>query len=720
MSFAGNLGGSVTDVFYSQYLDQVQQVRNQVLGGGPLLDEQTQEYYLKVQTRALLFIGLEDVHKVVSDKKTDKYYKDPSALHTVAKASQEGVQAQQAAADKLGSDNLKYYSSLDALSAKTADNAQLSEADPIPTESVTNPDFTNQGQVPSVSVPDSITQLYDQNTTDGDKARKYFEDHDKNNFKNTALPATASIFPTPGEDVQGHDGIGEIAGSSLTYDIGGTPNEPARKQYKSWARVPKGVINQTATPLSPLTERIAEMLDQQRKSLPGSYRFFIEKLHGKSLDGNFYKKNVIKSGLTARDLPNRMVFPAYVSKFNDSYDLGWDQYNFIGRGEPSYIYKETTRSLTIEFNIVSDFSSTLLVNAIQSATAAKGKQSNKPGNNNTNKNNTHNPNQQVVQNLKDQDPISSQDVSLDEEERLKAFQSTFIDWGDGSTPNPSILRGQLNGFVGGQTTGTPEMLYERMTFLAQCCYGWYRKDGKLKEQPFVRIRLGDFFDVVAKVNSLNMTEDEFGLDLNPSTVGAIPSIVTVSMNLTIIHEDEPTSEYRRFYHRRDYDKNPLGYVPPSGQETSNFKDSTLDNNQSKSPISFSDTLSDHGKDAFSTFPAAALAQQASLQQFNGAVSGIQQAAQSLNSVGIKEKLKNMLSNAKSLLEVAALSLLNEVKDPKAFIPPVVDQAAKQAQEASSLANTPVANAFDSAKIPKIPDIPVKSTAMFPKFKNPNN
>ena len=73
MSFAGNLGGSVTDVFYSQYLDQVQQVRNQVLGGGPLLDEQTQEYYLKVQTRALLFIGLEDVHKVVSYKKTDKY-----------------------------------------------------------------------------------------------------------------------------------------------------------------------------------------------------------------------------------------------------------------------------------------------------------------------------------------------------------------------------------------------------------------------------------------------------------------------------------------------------------------------------------------------------------------------------------------------------------------------------------------------------------------------
>lgn len=735
-NFFNNLGSAIGDVGYQGYLESVSQIRKTLIGGsqdGPKMDAATQKYFLKVKALGLLYIGAENVQAFAADTKTKNYYNKKAAK----KASDAGVAAQKVSGASQGPNTTQYYEDL----AKYRDQIQQqSGISPGETEPTTNSDFVSQ-TTPRTPVPDHIQELYSANEETGEKNKTYFRDNNSNNWSNSSMPAGHDAFPAPGEDISGHDGIGEVAASQATYDVPGTPGKPAQKLHKSWAKVPKGTIDQTATPLSPLTDRLAEMIENQRQVTPGSYRFFIEKLHGKSYDGNFFKKGPIKAGLTPKELPNRMVFPAYISKFNDSYDTSWDSYNFIGRGEKVYIYKDTDRSLTLEFQMMSDYSSELLMAAVDTASKVKGKQSNSVGNANKNKATTNGANSKAVDMLKNNTADPKANVAQNEEDILKGVQEILPDWGDGTTPNPIPNNGNLSGFVPGQISGTPEMLYERMTFLAQCNYAWYRKDGKMKEQPFIRVRIGDFFDVVAKVNSMNFTEDEFDLDLNPSSVGAIPMAVTVSMNMTIIHEDEASSEYRRFYHRRDYDLEDINYIPDSGKATSTFKDGALDSNQSKSPLSFKDSLSDYGKGNFN-FPNAAISQQEGLKgmnggqlsglgnslngaadSFNSSLSGVKAAGGgmgNLNDVKKKGRLKNLLTNAKRLLEIAQRVDLEQVKAIKDFKPKVDDKSQlSSVASTASLANTPISSVFKSAEVGKPQDVPAKSKAMFPKFKSPS-
>lgn len=734
-SLFNSLADGITGAGYQAYLEQVSQVRGTLLGGasaGPRMDAETQKYFLKVKALGLLYVGIEKVQTNLGDKKTKEYYTTKGAKT----ASDSGIAQQKTTADTSTKANTQYYEDVNKYRDALVAGSGLAAGGE--TEPTTNSDFLSQ-TAPKISVPPHIEELYAENEKTGEATSKFAQDNNSNTWKNAAMPAGHDAYPEPGMEIAGHDDIGTVASSQTTYDIPATPGKPATKLYKGWAQVPKGTIDQTATPQAPLTDRLSEMLEQQKQVTPGSYRFFIEKLHGKSYDGNFYKKGPIKAGLTPKELPNRMVFPAYISKFNDSYDVNWDDYNFIGRGEKVFIYKGTERSLTMEFQMVSDYSSELLLAAVDAASSSKGKQSNKVGNADTNKKTTSGANPKAVSMLKDKVSSPNANSSPSEEDRLKGVQEVFPDWGDGTTPNPIANNGNLSGFVPGQLSGTPEMLYERMTFLAQCNYAWYRKDGKLKEQPFIRVRIGDFFDVIAKVNSMNFTEDEFDLDLNPSSIGAIPMIVTVSMNLTIVHEDEASSEYRRFYHRRDYDKEDASYVSDSGKATSNFKDGALDSNQSKSPLSFKDSLSDYGKGNFN-FPNAAIAQQDNLKGMGGQLSGLGAQANgakdsfnsslsdlkaaggglgNLNDVKKKERLKNILTNAKRLLEITQRVDLEQVKKVEDFAPKVVDEATAKVPSASSLANTPIASSFKTSGVEKPMDIPSKGKAIFPNFKSPS-
>lgn len=743
MGLFNQFSSSVADAAYSTYLDQIIQVKNTLMYGTKQdqYDEEMRKYFLKVKGLGLLYIGLEQVQAAVADNRIKKYYSTNGAK----KASDNAIAQNKVIADKLKLDIVQHQKDVANYAAKIKQESGINLVD---TEPTTNPQF--ESQVTSKrTVPTSATQLYANNEKASDKTAKAFREANANSFKSGAMPGGHDVFPTAGEPVAGHDEIGLTAASQTTYDVGGTPNQPKQKLHKSWARVPTGTVDITATPLSPLTDRLAQALEAQKQLTPGSYRFFIEKLHGRAYDGNYFKKGPIEKGLTPKELPNRMVFPAYVSRFNDSYDVQWESYNFIGRGESVHTYKGTERSLTIEFQIVSDFSSELLLAAIEASNnVLKGKQSNKTGNSTTNKKNTFTAAQNTVEKIKNGDPSKSSNLSISEEDQLKGIQENYIDWGDGTTPDAIPSGGSLTGFVPGQISGTPEMLYERMTFLAQCCYGWYRKDGKLKEQPFVRIRLGDFFDVVAKVNSLQFTEDEFDLDLNPSSVGAIPMIVTVSMNLTIVHEDEASSEYRRFYHRRDYDKENSNYIPDSGKSTSTFKDGALDNNQSKSPLSFRDRLSGHKEGTFD-FPSAAMAQQDSLkglssdinnlkqsstdnmqsnfekyanpkiEGFNTSLKDINTSSNNLNDVKKKERLRNLLVNAKRILDIKAMLDAQAIPSIKEFKNKVDDQNETKKAKTTSLANTPISETFQTATIPKKTDLPEKDKALFPKFKTPS-
>lgn len=91
----------------------------------------------------------------------------------------------------------------------------------------------------------------------------------------------------------------------------------------------------------------------------------------------------------------------------------------------------------------------------------------------------------------------------------------------------------------------------------------------------------------------------------------------------------------------------------------------------------------------------------------------------LNDIKKKARLKNVLTNAKRLLEITQRVDLEQVKEIQDFKPNVVDEAAKSVAPATSLANTPITQSFKSASVEKPMDIPAKSKAIFPNFKSPS-
>jgi len=285
------------------------------------------------------------------------------------------------------------------------------------------------------------------------------------------------------------------------------------------------------SPAKPYESYLQTLLQEAKTNNVGAYRFFFEKLHGKYDKGGFYKKNPVQKEQnkkrdmkTISDIGNRMVFAAYISTFSDSYDTDWEGYNFIGRSESFGVYKTTKRTLSLSFYMLSDYSAELLQARAQSGDISIAGSSN------------------------------ADDVK-------KALQNYFIDWGSGTYDLPEITDvgpdgKRQTGFVPGQYSGTTEMMWARMTFLAQCNYPWFRNDGKLKEQPIVRVRIGDFLDLSLKIKSMNMSEyDSFNMDLtgHNNKIGAYPMGVKCDISAEIIHSEEPSSEYLKFYHKQEFD-----------------------------------------------------------------------------------------------------------------------------------------------------------------------
>ena len=298
-----------------------------------------------------------------------------------------------------------------------------------------------------------------------------------------------------------------------------------KKGIKTLDKNGNDVYNFATSPNNPYSSYFEKILQDADIKNSGAYRFFFEKLHGKKWDGSgFYKRNPITPGKTYTDMENRMVFPAYIDSFNDAYDLSWSEYSFYGRGENFWNYKSTTRSLTLSFFMLSDFSS----NMLKEVAARSGKTT----------------------------PILGGSSPAEVQKTLNNF---FIDWGSGAYDSPKVQNingaNTLVGWIPGQYSGTSEQMWARMTFLAQCCYPWFRRDGKLKEQPLIRVRIADFIDLILKIKSLNFDEyEDFNMDLNQGTaVGAFPMGVHCSMTADVIHADEPSSNYNEFYWRKDFD-----------------------------------------------------------------------------------------------------------------------------------------------------------------------
>ena len=358
-------------------------------------------------------------------------------------------------------------------------------------------------------------------------------------------------------------------------------NRKGDKIFKAWQSNGKPVWQSTLE--EPFYKRNALKVTNLRES-PGSMPFFIEKLHGRTIDNKTYKVNAINDKESSALLyPNRMVFPAFLDTFDDSYSTEWSDYSFIGRSDSVYIYNKTQRTISLTFYLISDFSADLMIAAaddLRKFNEKKGAQATDKGRTTQTGVDMTAKERQTQREKEDNEATGMSGELTIEEQRIaqaymKEYMMNFIHWGNGAANVAENTDIGNFGFIPG-TTGTPEQLWARATFLAQCMYPWYRKDGKMKEQPFIRLRLGDWFDVIAKVDNLSFAPEDFGWDLNVSpNVGNIPMGLKVTMSLTIIHQDAPTSDYARFYYRKDFDSKGLTYVP-SVLTQSLTKDSVID------------------------------------------------------------------------------------------------------------------------------------------------
>lgn len=338
------------------------------------------------------------------------------------------------------------------------------------------------------------------------------------------------------------------------------------KLYKGWVVqdkngkwIPDPI--RTFTPNTPFSEVISKTMKAEyskpTKQPPGTVKFFIEKLHGRYADGSTYQKGKIESqyevsgGNGQNNLSNRMIFPAYIDNFNDSFSSQWSSYSFIGRGEDVPIYKSTKRTMTLSFSIIADYSIDLLSAMEKVYTELNQK--------------------------------SQYDVRL--EEILKSTQ----DYGLGYVAVPGREgTGQLIGsHIPGKYSDTTETLWSKMTFLAQCMYPFYRSDGKMKEQPMIRLRLGDFYDVVGYMENMTVDTSEYDntLDLNPTAIGNIPFAAKINMSIAVFHDNEPASNFYGFYHRREFDSGEMD--PITGENISkDSKGVIAEGSQKNSPLSF--------------------------------------------------------------------------------------------------------------------------------------
>lgn len=648
-SIGSNVIGAVGAAAEQAALEQIRLLKNTLTGGAGLATDgsssqpppATLKYYAKLKALGLLYVGLESVIKVRADKKTDKYYKETVPKH--AKASQQ----QPEPTPPGGSEYIPTRLLFDSTKIKDPEKVTSEYPFANKNEKVANPDpneilRAGPGESPYDKGTYTPTEL-------SQKVEKFYLDNNDNAGAKLSTPSGQEItmpttMPVPGEEVAGHSGlIGESFANATEFTVT-NGNGQTQKLVKSWI-LPNGKPNTAThgTLEQTYLDKVSNMLEGRNKTTVGSYRFFIEKLHGKSVDGSWNKKNPIKPGAEREDMPNRMVFPAYIVNFNDAYDVTWNPYDFHGRGESVYIYKGTARSLTLEFYMMSDFSSELLLNAIKEAEEiqeSKGAGSSLDGvREKLAKTTIATPNQ------------SSKNVTDNERLEQMASKTIMGDWGNGTGGITTYVKGDKTGFIEGQYSGTPEMLWHRMTFLAQCCYGWYRNDGKLKEQPFIRVRIGDFFDCIAKINSMQHSTDEFDMDLNPSTtVGALPMGIKVSMNMTIVHEDEPSSTYNKFYHRLDRDDNGEDHTPIGSKETSSTMDSVLDVNVAKSPASFNSTVSNAGQDKMKFPKESKIGLQEALK-FNKSLGALDKSKTNLKDFAKREKLKEVFQNAKNLLSL---------------------------------------------------------------------
>ena len=363
-----------------------------------------------------------------------------------------------------------------------------------------------------------------------------------------------------------------------------------------WTPDPLNTFTQK-TPFSDFISRTVKSNIQYQKTgtqPPGTVKFFIEKLHGLQDDGVTPNgRNPIATQTDpTKGLTNRALFSAYIDSYSESYSPSWTNYDFIGRGEGFPVYKSTTRTVNLTFNIIADYSLDILAGMST-----------------------------LYQQLGYDVPYAGQ---------LDAIINNIEDWGMGylGLPSTDPSLGVSGGKIPGKYSDSTETLWQKITFLAQCCYPYYRKDGKMKEQPIIRLRLADIYDLTGYIESLTVDSNEFenSLDLNPTVIGNIPFAVKISMTMKVLHDSEPGSGFYGFYHRREFDTGAMSPYTIKGDLSGGVTKSGV---KSKSPMSFTGSQKQGG-----ITDTPSVLSNGDVQKLNDGLQNFQSTFANVNNMGI--------------------------------------------------------------------------------------
>ena len=473
-------------------------------------------------------------------------------------------------------------------------------------------------------------------------------DYIKNDHTYPSDPNAQEIFPKAGRDVTTAITDEILRAGRVKYNF--FSNGEQQTEYRGWIKFPgmtaqstnskaldklyksgKAVADGTkffGSRETELSEYSKEILNNGKIISPtGTYKFFIEKLHGRhytdaaatpytlgpidETQGKIYQAG-------GNNFSNRKVFAAFIDNYNDNYNVEWSSYSFLGRGEKSYAYSSTERKITMEFTILTD-------HAIEQLAAIS----------------------QLNDKIKSDSPDDILSFLLNED---------TIHWGKGTYIHDHKQR--LNGATSTHYD-TPETTWQKLTFLAQCCYPYYRTDGKMKEQPLVRMRVADFYDVVCMFNSVDIQLNPFDvpyIDFNTSSLGEQPVGFKVTLNATVIHDYEPSSQFYGFYHRKQFDNKDAEAAYQAkvwGIGLSKNADLLSTVLQKKSPISI--------KDVLNTKNFADLLKTTDFQEIQNDIKSFKE-----NFKGYQDKSVNLFEKVRKLKLKNIFDAIKSVKDRTEF------------------------------------------------------
>lgn len=252
------------------------------------------------------------------------------------------------------------------------------------------------------------------------------------------------------------------------------------------------------------------------------YMFSIENLAWKNNVASLPK--IEKGGYGGRI----MWFPPYDLKLSEQNNAGWDENMFLGRPEPLYTYKHTSRSATLSFKLIVDHPSML---------------------NNINKDTTNI--EDLFSNFSSFDALEYSGLSIEdvnEKDYRKLFnnESNFFTKLENKDPIAfKNLKDKIKYFHPAFHSMTPEGFNGRLTFLQQCI----RPGDTIKTTdendalarntsfgipPICIISIGDYFNTKVVIRDVNVTYDDSLWDLNAEGIGVQPMTANVTLQMSFI------------------------------------------------------------------------------------------------------------------------------------------------------------------------------------------